>query len=159
MKKSLPIAIASLMLTICAHAESASKLWSTVPAKWSGATSLSAVIRDAGMQGPWARIDQPDPPTNATFQAGYSFKTGSIVTVKKVYMLVADEDGTIKTREIKITPVSVQKREVIEGYSYASFSTERVSFKGGDVFVIVFKADGQTIPVFLKIVYNPFVPS
>src|SRR5690349_5088109 len=138
MKKSLLVAVAGLMIAACAHAESAHKGWGTVPAQWSGPKSLSAVIRDVGMQGPWVGIKQPDPPTNAAFQAGYCFRTGSVVTVKKVYMLVATEDGTIHTREIKTTPLNVQNGEVIEGYSYASFGTEKVSFKEGDVFAVVF---------------------
>jgi hypothetical protein len=74
-------------------------------------------------------------------------------------MLVSDEDGTIRTREIKATPPKFFENEVITGYYSASFSTEKVSFKEGDVFVVVFKIDGQTTPVFLKIIYNRFVPS
>ena len=74
-------------------------------------------------------------------------------------MLVVSEDGTINTREIKTTTPVVSKNEVTEGYYCASFSTEKVSFKEGDLFVMVLKADGQIIPIFLKMVYSPFVPS
>ena len=159
MKKVILVVVTSLIVAVCAHAESAHKGWGASPAQWPGAKSPSAVIRDVGMQGPWVSIKEPDPPTNAPFQAGYCFKTGSIVTVKKVYILVVGEDGSINTKEIKTTPLRVHSHEVIDGYSYASFSTDKVSFKEGDVFVVVFKADGQTIPVFLKIAYSPFVPS
>ncbi len=160
MKKSLSVAIAGLILAAGAHAESAHKGWAAVPAQWPSAAHGPPVVRDVGMGGPGARIDEADPPANGTFRGGYCFKTGSTVTVQRVYMLVARQDGTISTREIKTTPLSVHNNtEVIEGYYYASFSTEKVSFKEGDVFVVVFKADSQTIPVFLKIVYNRFVPS
>jgi hypothetical protein len=159
MKRFLLVAIAGIMIAACARAESAHKGWATVPAQWSGAASPSAVLRAVNMQGPFVPIDKPDPPTNASFQASYLFKTGSTVTVQKVYLLAANEDGTMNTKEIKTTAVSVHDREYIKNYSYASFSTEKVSFKEGDVFVVIFKADGQTIPVFLKIVFNPFVPS
>jgi hypothetical protein len=111
------------------------------------------------MRGPWAHIREPDPPTNGPFNGGYLFKTGSTVSLRRVYKLVTNEDGTMKTEEIKITAVSVQKEEVIDGYRSASFSTERVSFKEGDAFVVVFKIDGQATLVFLKITYNSFVPS
>jgi hypothetical protein len=84
---------------------------------------------------------------------------GSTVSVQKVHMLVVNKDGTINTKEIKITPVSLFNEEVITGYYSASFSTEQVSFKEGDVFVMVFNADGETTTVFLKITYHPFVPS
>ena len=117
------------------------------------------VVRDVGMQGPWARIEEPDPPTNATFQARYLFKIGSTVTVQRVYRLSPNRDGTLKTKEIKTTRPSLFEKEVITGYYAASFSTEQVSFKEGDVFVVVFKIDGQMTPVFSKIIYNRFVPS
>ena len=159
MKKSLSVAVAGLMLAACVHAESAHKGWATVPAQWSSATSPIPVVRDVGMQGPGARIDEPDPPTNGTFRAGYLFKIGSTVAVQRVYMLVSNEDGTLKTKEIKTTPPSLFEKEVITGYYAASFSTEKVSFKEGDVFVVVFKIDGRTTPVFLRIIYNRFVPS
>src|SRR5438093_876843 len=159
MKRSLSIAVASLMIAACAHAESAHKGWGTVPAKWPSATSPPSVVRDVGMQGPWARIEEPDPPTNATFQARYLFKIGSTVTVQRVYRLSPNRDGTLKTKEIKTTRPSLFEKEVITGYYAASFNTEQVSFKEGDVFVVVFKIDGQMTPVFLKIIYNRFVPS
>jgi hypothetical protein len=159
MKKSLSLAVAGLMVAACARAESAHKFWGAGPAQWSSATSPHPVIRDVGMGGPGARIQEPDPPTNGTFRASYLFKMGSTVSVQKVHMLVVNKDGTINTKEIKITPVSLFNEEVITGYYSASFSTEQVSFKEGDVFVMVFNADGETTTVFLKITYHPFVPS
>ena len=159
MKKVLLMAVTGLMIAARAHAESAHKGWGTVAAEWAGAKSPTPVVHSVGIQGPWAPTNKPDPPTNAPLQAGYCFKTSSIVTLQRVYMLVVGEDGTINTREIKSSKPVVSKNEVTEGYYCASFSTEKVSFKEGDLFVIVLKADGQTIPIFLKMVYNRFVPS
>ena len=158
MKKSILSTVASLMLAACGHAESAHKGWSAVPIECPPAFQFP-VIRDVGMQGPWVNIKEPDPPTNGPFKGGYLFKTGSTVTLQKVYKLVANEEGTMNMSEVKITPVSVQKNEVIAGYRSASFSTEKVSFKAGDVFVVILKADGKTTTVFLKMTYYPFVPS
>ena len=159
MKTTLLVAVAGLTVAACANAESAHKGWATVPAQWSGAKSSSDLVHSVGLQGPWARIDKPDPPTNAPLHAGYCFKTGSVVTVQRVYKLLADDDGTIQTRELKTTKPVVHDKEVTEGYYCASFSTEKVSFKEGDIFVVVLKADGQIIPIVLKMVYNPYVPS
>ena len=159
MKKVHLLAAAGLMVVACVHAESAHKGWGTAPAEWPGAKSPRPVVHSVGFQGPWVSIKEPDPPTNAPLHAGYCFRTGSIVTVQRVYKLLLSEDGTISTREIKTTTPVVSKNEVTEGYYCASFDTEKVSFKQGDLFVVVLKADGQTIPIFLKMVYSPFVPS
>jgi hypothetical protein len=157
LKKSL--ALACLLLAACANAESARRGWSAEPAQWPSTTSPQPIVKGVGMQGPWTSVDKPDPPTSSTFEGGYSFKTGSTVTVQSVYMLTVNDDGSIKTREIKTTPVSVTKNEVVAGYHCASFTTEKVSFKEGDFFVVVLKAGGQTIPMFLKITYCRFLPS
>ena len=162
MKKLLLVTIAAVVVTTCADAESAHKGWAAVPAHWPAAEPpqrIVPVVRDVGMAGPGARVEEPDPPTNAVFRAGFLFKMGSTVTVERVYMLLASDDGTLRTKEIKITPLSLYKNEVITGYYAASFNTEKLSFKEGDVFVLVFKADGQITPVFLKLIYNRFVPS
>jgi hypothetical protein len=159
MKKSLSMVVAGLIIAACAHGESAHKGWATLAARWSYDPPSNPEVRDIGMAVPGASIDQPDPPTNGTFRAGYLYRIGSTITVQRVYMLVPNEDGTIRTKESKATPPSLFEKEVITGYYSASFSTEKVSFKEGDVFVVVFKIDGQTTPVFLKIIYNRFVPS
>src|SRR6185436_5006942 len=159
MKRLLTSAAAALMFAACSRAESAHKGWATSPAQWPGVLSANEVVRHVGLAGPWVHIREPDPPPNGAFRGGYSFRTGSVVTVQQVYMLVANEKGAIKTRKLKSTPPVVGKGEPAEGYSYASFSTKKVSFKEGDVLVVVFKANGRTIPVFLKVYYNPFVPS
>jgi len=159
MNKVCLVAVAGLVFAACVHAESAHKGWGTVPAEWPGTKSPGPVVHSVGLQGTWASITELDPPTDAALHGGYCFKTGSIVTVQMVYKLVIDENGTIKTREIKSTTPVVSKNEVTDGYYCASFSTEKVSFKEGDVFVIVLKADGQAIPFFLKMGYNRFVPS
>src|SRR5262245_5541538 len=128
MKKLFPITIAGLMFVTSVRAESAHKGWGASPAQRPSATSI---VRDVGMTGPSAAINEPDPPTNGIFHGGYLYKTGSIVAVQRVYMLVPNEDGTIKTKEVRITPPSLLEKEAITGYYSASFRTEEVSFKEG----------------------------
>src|SRR6185503_9429425 len=114
--KKLILAILAVFVWVFtnAHAESAHKGWAAMPAKWPAAEPPAPgmpVVRDVGMAGPGARVEEPDPPTNASFQGGYCFKTSSIVTVQRVYMLVTGEDGTISTKEIKTTPLSLHNKE------------------------------------------------
>jgi hypothetical protein len=155
MKKSVLVIVAALMLGVCAYAESAHKGWSAEFLK----TSLYPALRSASMRGPWARIDKPDPSTNAPFRCEYAFQTNHTVVVQKVYMLLAQEDGTLQTREIKATAPTLPNEEFTRGVYGCSFATEEVSFKEGDTFVVVFKIDGKPTPVFLKLTYHPFVPS
>jgi hypothetical protein len=140
MKKAFLLAVMGLAVGACAHAESAHKGWGTVPAEWPGAKSPQPVVHSVGLGGPWVSTKEPDPSTNAPLHAGYCFRTGSVVTVQRVYKLVVNEDGTVITREIKSTPPVVHDKEVTEGYYCASFDTEKVSFKEGDLFVMSLKS-------------------
>src|SRR5690349_17798354 len=108
MKKLLSVTIASWIVAACACAESAHKAWGASPLQPPSATSI---VRDVGMAGPGAASDQPDPSTNGTFPGGYLYKRGRSVSVQRVYMLVLNEDGTIKTKEVKITPLSLLEKE------------------------------------------------
>jgi len=172
MKTFFLVALTSFLVATNAFGESAHKGWRATPDKWPpagnakpfragdrGSTYKGIPIQHFYMQGPSARVDRPDPPTKASFKGEYWFRLDSTVTVQKVYMLVASEDGTINTREIKTTPLSVYNKPVIEGYYAASFNTEEVSFKEGDTFVVVFKINGSPTMVFLRILYVPFEPS
>jgi hypothetical protein len=159
MKRFPLITFVGLMIAACAQGESAHKGWSAVAARWSCDPPSDPVVRDVGMTGPCAGIKQPDPPANGIFHAGYSYRKGSTVTVQRVYMLEHSTDAAIKTKEITITPLSLFEKEVITDYYCAEFKTEKVSFKEGDVFVVVLKVNGQLTPVFLKIMYSPFIPS
>jgi hypothetical protein len=173
MKPYLVAALIGLLFIACAFGESAHKGWRATPEGWPKATGGKQGFRpkDRGslyqpipiqhfyMQAPFVRVDKPDPPANAAFKAEYWFKMDCTITLQKVYMLVPSQDGTVKTQEIKTTPLSVYSKEVVEGYYAASFSTEEVSFKEGDTFVVVFKINGETTMVFLRILYCPFEPS
>ena len=159
MKKVLLVAVAGIVVGACAQAESAHKGWGTAPAEWPGVKSPRPAVHSVGLQGPWVPINQPDPPTNTPLGAGYCFKTGSVVIVQRVYKLVVNEDGTVNTLELKKTTPVVSKDEVTDGYHCASFKTEKVSFKEGDLFVMLLKIDGRTMPFVLKMTYSPFVPS
>jgi hypothetical protein len=158
MNKYLSIVLAGLLIAAGSYGESAHKGWTTATARWSFDPSPDAVIRSVGMAGPSADIRQPDPPTNGIFQAGYEYRVGSTVNVLRVYMLIPNVDGTIETKEIKTTAPIKLEREVVSGYYSASFNTEKVTFKEGDVFVMVLKVDGRILTQFLKIHYDPFVP-
>ena len=172
-KTSLSVAMASLIAATAAWAESAHKGYRAIPDQWPsiargekgfrpeyrGSTYSPLPFREFRFQAPRVRVDKPDPPTNAAFKAEYWFKMNCTVTVQKVYMLLPNEDGTITNREIKTTPLSVYNKEVIEGYYAASFTTEEVSFKEGDVFLVVFKINGEQTMAFLRILYVPFEPS
>jgi hypothetical protein len=159
MNKVLLVAVAGIVVVACAHAESAHKGWGTAPAEWPGVKSPRPVVHSVGLRGPGAPINQPDPPTNAPLGAGYCFRTGSVITVQRVYKLVVKEDGSVDTLELKTTIPVVSKNEVTDGYHCASFKTDNVSFKEGDLFVMVLKVDGRTMPFVLKMTYAPFVPS
>jgi hypothetical protein len=159
MKKALLLVVAGIMVATCTHAESAHKGWGTAPAEWPRSKSPRPAVHSVGLQGPWVSINQPDPPTNAPLGAGYCFRTGSVVTAQRVYKLVVNVDGTVNTMELKTTTPVVSNNEVTDGYHCASFRTENVSFKEGDLFVMVLKVDGRTIPFVLKMTYSPFVPS
>src|SRR5262245_32684149 len=112
MMKPILLAVTGFAVATCAHAESAHKGWGTVLAEWPGAKSPRTIVHSVGLQGPWARVQEPDPPTNALLHAGYCFRTNSNVTVQRVYKMVVNEDGTINTREIKSTPPVVHSKEV-----------------------------------------------
>jgi hypothetical protein len=155
MKKSVLVIVAALMLGVCAYAESAHKGWSADISE----TSTYPALRSVTMRGPWTRIDKPDPSTNAPFRCEYAFQTHHTVVVQKVYMLLAQEDGTLQTREIKAVAPTLPNEQFTRGVYGGSFTTEEVAFKEGDAFMVVFKIDGKTTPVFLSLRYHPFVPS
>jgi hypothetical protein len=159
MKTILSLPIATLVVLGCAQAESAHKGWGTVPAEWPGAKSPLGVVQSVGLVGPWVSTKEPDPPTNAPLTGSYCFRAGSVVTVQKVYRLVVKGDGTISTQEIKTTTPAPSKNQVTDGYYCAHLGTEKVSFREGDLFVMVLRVDGEIIPFFLKMKYSPFVPS
>lgn len=173
MKPYIMAAVTGLILTSSAFGESAHKGWRATPDRWPPASGgergfgpkdrgwlyQPIPIRDFSMQGPFVRVDKPDPPATAVFKAAYWFKRDCTVAVQRVYLLIPGEGGTIQTREIKTTPLSVRKKEIDKGYYTASFNTEEVSFQEGDTFVVVFSINGKTTMVFLRILYCPLEPS
>lgn len=169
MKLPLSVALAVVIVTTGAWAESAHKGYRAIPDRWPssegipggfrGSTYRPLPFREFRFQAPFVPFGQPHPPTNSVFNAEYWFEMDCTVVVQKVYLLAPKDDGTLTTREIKTTPVSVSNKEVIKGYHAASFTTEEVSFKEGDVFVVVFRINGAQMLALLRILYVPFEPS
>ncbi|HUT91089.1 MAG TPA: hypothetical protein VMY37_16420 [Thermoguttaceae bacterium] len=166
MKTFFPVALSSLLVATCAFGESAHKGWRATPYQWpSGSGSTHSTEQDGDtpiksfrMQGPFVGIGAPNPPAQTSFKGEYWFRRDCTVTVQKVYMLLLGEDGTINTREIKTTPLNVNTHITTDCYA-TSFSTEEISFKEGDTFVVVFKINGAPTMVFLRVFFCPFEPS
>ena len=170
--KAILLTVAGILITgAVALAESAHKGYTAYPwpssegnrkgfrPEFRGSTYQPLPFREFRLTGPWARIDQPDPPTNSTFKGEFWFKMDCTVTVQRVYMILPQEDGTVTNREIKTSPLSFFNKEVISGYYAASFTTEAITFKEGDVFLIIFRINGEQMMAFLRVLYTPFLPS
>ena len=136
--------------------ESAHKGWHTY-ADTPNSRAQTAGVK-VSMTGSTVDVREPDPDADCQFKGFISASVKDKVSVQRIYLLSPEKSGSLNSRDITFKVLQTNVTGVVEGRYGISFQTTKTAFREGDVFAVVLSVDDSTPLVFLRIVFEAFVP-